>query len=356
MRNEDILTIINTNKDDDTVIISWMVTALCNYACDFCIQGDKDRHIKDAKCESRELRDRIVSKLCRLIEEEYDGKFGTMKIFLIGGEVTILPDCISICERLINTRFRGCMMIHITSNMSADISWFKQLAKVFRDHPEKEGERLLFFGCSYYKEYAAQDEFVQKLAAVKKLGIRSNTLFQRLIRKLFHHGQTRFIWMECSFPIATDADYELYKQFAAKTARLGIHTVGNMLRKYTVTLSEDNKEALINEGHHFLNVTFTDKSERTYPSIQQMGFDLSDREQFDPCGYYCDAGWKSFHIRNDGTLERCPNLTAREGVGNFLDDSVKLNNKMEICRATRCSCSFFRRISKDSEVISANGS
>ena len=166
--------------------ISWMVTTLCNYACDFCIQGDKEKHIKNAKGESRELRDKITAKICRLIEEEYDGKYDHLKIFLIGGEVTILPDCIEIVERLVNTKFRGKLMIHITSNMSADLAWFRDLAKVFEDHPVKDGERHLFLGCSYYKEYVTEEEFISKLHAIQKMGISKNSFFQKICKKILN--------------------------------------------------------------------------------------------------------------------------------------------------------------------------
>lgn len=347
MRNDEVLTILNTNNEPKTMTISWMVTTLCNYACDFCIQGDKEKHIKNAKGESRELRDKITAKICRLIEEEYDGKYDHLKIFLIGGEVTILPDCIEIVERLVNTKFRGKLMIHITSNMSADLAWFRDLAKVFEDHPVKDGERHLFLGCSYYKEYVTEEEFISKLHAIQKMGISKNSLFKKVYKKIRGYGRGQFIWMECTFPVATDDDYEAYLRFNEKTGRIGIHTIGTILRNYETSLSEENRKALIKEGHHFLKVEYTDGSKRTYPSIQQMGFDLSDREQFDPRGYYCDAGWTSFRIRNNGTYDRCPNLRPREGFGDFLDESVHPNDRMEICNSTRCSCNYFRLITKE---------
>ena len=81
--------------------------------------------------------------------------------------------------------------------------------------------------------------------------------------------------MECTFPVATDDDYEAYLRFNEKTGRIGIHTIGTILRNYETSLSEENRKALIKEGHHFLKVEYTDGSKRTYPSIQQMGFDLS---------------------------------------------------------------------------------
>ena len=104
MNNEDILNIENLKYSSNTYVIRWNMTKLCNYYCDFCIQGDKDKHIKDSIGENKEVRHEIALKIVKFIEEKINNKYSNLHIYLIGGEVTILSDFRDIFKILLNVK------------------------------------------------------------------------------------------------------------------------------------------------------------------------------------------------------------------------------------------------------------
>ena len=63
MKNEEIKMIENLSIDKKMYRIRWDVTYLCNYRCDFCIQGNRDNHLKRSEGESQEIRGQICDKI-----------------------------------------------------------------------------------------------------------------------------------------------------------------------------------------------------------------------------------------------------------------------------------------------------
>ncbi len=82
------------------------MTYICNYNCNFCIQGEKENHIRKSNGESVETRAKICDNLIKFIETKLDGKYKAINIYLIGGEVTILKDFYNIIKKLPNVNFK----------------------------------------------------------------------------------------------------------------------------------------------------------------------------------------------------------------------------------------------------------
>ena len=50
MKNAQVKKIINLPRlFMNSIVIRWQVTSLCNYQCDFCIQGSRETHLQAAK-------------------------------------------------------------------------------------------------------------------------------------------------------------------------------------------------------------------------------------------------------------------------------------------------------------------
>ena len=97
MNSEDIVRIENLSNKNDTFIIRWNITYLCNYNCDFCIQGNKKQHIEKSKGESIEIRNKICNNLITFIEEKIN------KIFRTKGYAFNIPVEITFSNKTVNT-------------------------------------------------------------------------------------------------------------------------------------------------------------------------------------------------------------------------------------------------------------
>ena len=130
MKSSDIRTVENLLCDRDTFDIRWHVTSICNYDCSFCIQGNRQAHHAQAEGESPEMRRQVCSALRRLIEGLT--AYRSVKVSLIGGEVTILPDSARILESLALSRFPGEIAFDITTNFSAKRPISRRCATSFK--------------------------------------------------------------------------------------------------------------------------------------------------------------------------------------------------------------------------------
>ena len=104
MKNADVRIIENLYHSGKMFDVRWRVTTLCNYQCDFCIQGDYQEHLRQAAGESEQMRRDICGRIISLLES-LDG-YDAVKVSLIGGELTILQDFPDILERLVSCRFQ----------------------------------------------------------------------------------------------------------------------------------------------------------------------------------------------------------------------------------------------------------
>ena len=70
---KEIIKIENISRSNNYYVIRWNMTKICNYYCDFCIQGNKEKHIIDSKGEKKK-RKIICEKIVKFIEKELNGK------------------------------------------------------------------------------------------------------------------------------------------------------------------------------------------------------------------------------------------------------------------------------------------
>ena len=333
MGNKQVKSIVNLSHADlRSFVIRWQITSLCNYRCDFCVQGSREAHLEAAKVESVSIREKIADNLVNYIETKI-GKEETVELYLIGGEVTILKDFPDILRKFIDCRFKGRIIVYLTTNLSMGPDYFVSLCEMFRG---KRG-RTLKISASYYRDFTTPETFcgtVLRLSPyfpLKRWPFRKNVLFS------------------IGIPMIDDESWHVYNEMKKAFDKLRVSVNPIMLRDYNTNLSEEVRTRLEpqNADVGSLLVSFIGGIKRRFMNMAQLGYYLNESDRkFHPQGYYCDAGRNCISVSADGQVWRCPVLSPPESfrMGNIWDEGFSLLSSPAICDADHCSCSYFTKI------------
>ncbi len=320
MKSKDIIKVENL-KTKDKFIIRWNVTLLCNYYCDFCIQGDKEKHLEKAKGESKEIREKICNNLIKFIETKINKKYKHLDIDLIGGEITILPDFIEIIQKIVKSKFEGEIKIHITTNLSADKEILKKLSNIF--NKKYKYKRRLTISASYYKEFANEKEFIDK---------------------------AKIIGCHVNYPLCTDEDYLKYLEFKNKYKKQVKDINFIIIKKYKTEISQELKQKIVEESNikkkNNIKVTFNNNEIYYFVNNNKISLKLEDEEIFNSNGYLCDAGIHNITISNLGVVSRCVSCEKKTIIGDIRENIIDLPTEKLICPSNQCNCSSYRIIEK----------
>lgn len=337
MRSTDILRIENLKFDKKTYTLRWKMTLLCNYYCDFCIQGDKEFHITQAKKESPQIREKICGKLVALIED-LNGKAESIRLYLLGGEVTLLKDFLPILSRLIEAKFDGMIKIFITTNVSMDKKTCRRLVSLLSG---KKNRRLVLT-CSYYKEHTDERSYFQKVDILT-----GKDIYGKIVKRIFHK---KGLICTISYPLKSDEDYEQYLQFMQRHENYAGRFRYVIIRNYKTSISNSVKEKLRNiETMKNIKVTLKDGRTEYFTENQHIGLILDEELYFQPKGLLCDVGMKNLNIDPQGNMSYCASAAEETMFGNICSDTpVFLNGKMR-CQARWCGCGYYSIVDNDSE-------
>ena len=351
MKNNDIAKVENLKHPIDTFIIRWNVTKLCNYNCDFCIQGNKEKHIIDSKGESLELRTKICDRIIKFIEEELNNKYKNVNIYLLGGEVTILKDFLDILKKLCNCKFKGTLKIHITTNFSMSENAILKMKKVFNSIENKKYKRILSISCDYYKPFTTEKEFIKKIKLLS-----NKNVFDVLIN-LFKKSNIKLgififnklkkqssIIVSIGYPIVDDNDCKDFFKFKRKYFMICDSISSIIIRDYKTNISEKNKQKLIKQNKNVIKVTLKNNEVHYFHNTSKISLAIDDMDHFNPKGFLCDAGMYNISISNLGVVSRCQTCPLKTKICDILDDNIKLLDKKFKCPTTTCNCTLYRVI------------
>ena len=348
MKSGDIIKVENLKSDDDTYVIRWNITKLCNYYCDFCIQGSKKLHLEESKNESKELRKEICDKLIDFIENKIDKKYSHLKIDLIGGEVTILPDFYDILKRIVECKYSGKMEIKLKTNLSFDNNLVKKIKSLFRTN-----NRKIIISATYYKKFTTEKNFIKK---VKLFHRDKNYLFEytssykknikKMIQDFLILIKLKNVQANTSttinYPLIQDKDYFDYLNFRKKYQKYADRILFLSIRDYKEEISNELKERIANvDNKKDIKVTLKDKQILYFPNTSRIEY-LIDTKHFDPYGYICDAGIHNICIDNKGKVTRCP----RDQGNSITKAKLDLLDNTIICPYHDCHCFYYRTIKK----------
>ncbi len=352
MRNEDVVSIQNLQNDPGCFEIRWQLTLLCNYECDFCIQGNRQEHLRDARGESPETRQVILRSILSLISEL--SEYHKLTIRLVGGEVTILPDFPDILEELSACPFEGDILFHITTNLSRSSDYICRLYDIVNKYDRPGAARNLFVRASFYKAYTSYEEFsgkIRKISAHMAPGRKNDPVSRAkrwLLRKAGRPLPKQLGSLSAGLPILNDRDYAQYREMEAEFEGSPVQMQPILIRKYKTDVSPEIMEKLLAEeqSFHYTLVRYRDGSEQTFRDIQSFGASLEDTKIFRPNGYLCDAGVRNISIRADGIAERCPAIRENLVIGSLSDGKYALLTEPQICTSGHCSCKAFGIVRK----------
>lgn len=360
MRSADITKVENINRGDKFKI-RWNLTYLCNYSCDFCIQGNKSKHAEKSKKESIQKRAKICDNIVKFIETKLNKKYNAIDIYLLGGEVTILNDFLDIVEKLVNAKFDGKISIIITTNLSLSKEKIEELISIFKQ--KRKNMRELHISASYYKQFVSEKEFVEKAKIfavenrVRKVSA-VNYMYERLRKLLKKYRSNKAlnkiktkistISIHVGYPICIDKDYKEYLEFKKKYKKdiRNIHFI--IIKNYKTSISNNLKKKITKEKKLDKNirVTFNDNTKFYCINNNNIALKLENEESFNSKGYLCDVGIKNISISNTGLVSRCPSCKEKTVIGNMMDGDFELPTEKIVCPSIRCNCSYYGVIEK----------
>ena len=360
MRSSDIVKIENLSNTKDVFTIRWQMTYLCNYSCDYCIQGNKNEHVEKSKGESAEIREKICNNIIKLIETKVNKNYKSVFIYLIGGEITILKDFLKILDKLINCKFEGQVKIHINTNLSTDKNVLEEIVKLM--NKKFEYERYLTITASYYKEYVTEEEFMEKLGILykKEKKIRSFLKTKKIYKKFKKWRNKKIqspiknskgiIHVNVNYPICVDEEYKMYLKFRRKYIRNAKIINYIVIRNYYKSISEELKNKLKKRSPQkdHIKVTTNNKKDYYLSNTNKISLLLENEKHFNPKGYLCDIGINSINISNLGIVSRCLACESKTIIGDMKEDVLKnLPNNKLICTQNKCNCSYYGLIEKN---------
>ncbi len=339
-----IIEIENMSYRNNKYVIRWNMTKLCNYYCDFCIQGNKNKHLNDSIDENSGTRKIICDKIIYFIENELEGLYDNVSVYLIGGEVTLLNDFLIIVSRIVNSKFSGNIKIHITTNLSKNIDYLNELQKIFIGIDN----RYLSLSASYYKEFTSYKQFIKKINTFKLNNFIKRFICKKTNNKMFSKKSN--INLNISYPLICDGDYKKYKIFKFRQIIKRILYTSNykvnyiIIRNYKKTISNELLEKLKNNKYKNIKVTFEKNSIKYFSSITEMGHQLYNNRIFNPYGYICDSGINNISIDNKGMVFRCPSYKNKDEMYSLFTNDLKMNDEPFVCLNSNCTCNYFKKI------------
>lgn len=360
MKSEDIIKIENFEKRDGFTI-RWNLTYLCNYRCDFCIQGNLKSHIDKSKDESIEIRKKICNNLITLIEGKLGNEFDTIEIYLIGGEITILPDFLEIIEKIVNCKFRGKIIIRVTTNLSTKMEVLKKLMEIFNQ--KREAVREIRIKASYYKEFADEAKFMEKIkilnaknkfskfSKIKKIYKNFKRKFKRfkkikIVNKIENKMQN--VHVGVGYPLCNDNDYYEYLKFKKRNKKYIREIYFIVIKGYKTSISDKLKKKILKDNKQDKNIKVTFKNGETYycSNNNKISLKLDGEERFNSRGYLCDIGINSISISNVGIVSRCTSCKSETIIGNMINGNVNIPKEKFLCPSNSCNCSYYGIIEK----------
>ena len=156
--NDNIKAVYRINKYNLT--IKWRLTNVCNYKCSYCVRSnlrDMDNEFKSDK----EIIYNAIPQVARIINLKNKPK---VKLFLIGGEVTLfnLEELMSMLLSNLNNNYIDTLAV--TTNLSKDADYFVSLSNFL----ETKGIKLQLTA-SLHSEFAEFDSFFKKVEVLSKI-------------------------------------------------------------------------------------------------------------------------------------------------------------------------------------------
>lgn len=301
-KNEDILKI--TNIQEECFYVTWKITSICNYHCEYCTS----KKYLNKNHDSKNLLDK-AERINTLIKTNNTYKL-PVKLKLIGGEVTL----INLFDVL--NKFTELNKLVIATNLSRDSDYFYNLENYCK------GRNIqLILICSYHSE---NQNFIEKFIKL------NNWCIANKVNK-----------PQAAFVITNNFNFKLIDSLLENNVKNIKLTCERILGGYKLDLNNSVIDKFnyyietikkLNKSIFTYRVKFKDGSEQKFKDIYQFVNNL-DNNGFISNNFYCSAGKNRMTIgyEDEVYLNKC-NFLDKTILGTIWDNIV-LPNEYVLCKA-----------------------
>ena len=277
----------------------WDIIGVCNFNCDYCIAGSGPGR--------QSVEDVDVGTVSRVLADT--GL--TYEINLVGGEPTILPNFIELCQELTRNNY-----IFLSTNLS-NAKIIKRLSEIV------DADRITGIDASFHVEQREKRSSFEQFA------------------KDFHRLKDRGFKITANY-VAHPRLMGRIEDDTERMADLGVELkitpfIGKWQnRNYPASYTPDEHRALFsrtgNQGKW--NAT--------------LGEGIRGR--------LCNAGYNVFWVARNGVISKCTSYLGKT-YGNIYQKIEPFDNKLERCHSLTCTCPYysvlphyFEKAKKDSNI------
>lgn len=335
----------------DLFCVSWLLGRYCNYKCSYCwpyARSDNKDH------RSIEL---VISTLNEIKKQARERNFNSFHFSFSGGEPTLHPGYLEILNTYSGDQ-PNCnyQSVHMTSNISAGIGWFKRYVQATKDL------NRVSITASYHKEFTTKEPFAEKLVFLQENDIqvtinmvmvpeRFELLWEEAL--YFHEQGINVTLKPQSNPTAT-AVVSGYSEDMLKRLRNGMPQ-----RDYTTKRLEGKAMVSQRPKPLFATLPVQHESGSQIPQLMQVEFNdghgkkwfIDQAERFNAFNFNqfkdweCSAGYRSIIIREpNGSVKRSYSCNDQP-LGN-IKTGFKLFDKPAKCITQSCVSSADSKIPK----------
>jgi MoaA/NifB/PqqE/SkfB family radical SAM enzyme len=272
------------------ISFNWDITSVCNYRCPYCWFYGKWTELKKNDVRIP------VDTLKRFWEKIYN-QYGSVKVFITGGEPFLYPDFIDLISNISNWH-----KVEIVTNLSWSARGIvERIANLeIKIHP------------SFHPLFANFEEFLDKLIILREKKLADNPSY-----------------------VAWPPQISLLKHYAKQFKDYGIDIFAQTFygeykgRKYPDSYSDVEKELI-------------------RPFLGERGGKPFQTETKRTKGKLCYAGSLYGVIHADGNVLRCGGLNSEDAkVGNILEEDFTLLQGASLCTSEICPCNEWASLLKE---------
>jgi organic radical activating enzyme len=146
----------------DLFSVSWILGRFCNYSCSYCWP------YASSKQKDHQPLDQIIKTIDSIKSQAKERGFNSFHFSFSGGEPTLHPNYLEILKYLNDdTSHRNYQSVHMTTNLSAGLGWFKKYTEATKDL------HRVSITASYHKEFAEKVSFAEKLIFLQQQDIQT---------------------------------------------------------------------------------------------------------------------------------------------------------------------------------------
>lgn len=337
----------------DLFCVSWLLGRFCNYKCSYCWP-----YARSSKPDHRSFE--VLKKtMVEIKKQARERQLNSFHFSFSGGEPTLHKNYLDLLkfysEDINNSNYQS---IHMTSNLSLSINWFKKYVEAVRPL------HRVTITASFHKEFAQKESFADKIQYLQEQEVHVTINMVMVPEKfdilwedaLYFHNRNINVTLKPQSDTKAQFVVSGYTEAMLKKLKEGLPQkdyVSEILKnKGTPSTRPVAKKSLNNikpnvkkdsKSKQIFQVELTDSDGKTWYMDQAERFNAFNFNRFK--GWECSSGYRSIIIREpDGLIKR--SYSCRDEPLGHIEKGFKLFSKPEVCMTETCVSSADSKIPK----------